>query len=115
MLLTATASNVDVTLQTILAWAGAVTIIITAITNLSKLFAPYKKLQEKVNDHEDRLKDGDDKFDEFEKYLNHNSDMTKEICKSLIVIMNHEITGNGIDKLKAQQEQLQNFLIDKDK
>jgi hypothetical protein len=29
--------------------------------------------------------------------------------------MNHEITGNGIDKLKAQQEQLQNFLIDKDK
>lgn len=113
MLLTATVSNVEITLQTILAWAGAATVIITAITNLSKLFAPYKKLQEKVDEHEDRLKKGDEKFDDFEDYLNRNSDMTKEICKSLIVIMNHEITGNGIDKLKVQQEHLQDFLIDK--
>lgn len=112
-MLLATTSNVEVTLQTILAWAGALTIVITALTNVSKLFAPYKKLQEKVDEHEDRLKKGDQKFDDFEEYLNKNADMTKEICKSLIVIMNHEITGNGIDKLKVQQEHLQDFLIDK--
>lgn len=37
----------------------------------------------------------------------------KMILKSLIVMMNHQITGNGQEKLKKAMEELNEFLVDK--
>lgn len=39
------------------------------------------------------------------------NDAEKIIMQSMVVLLNHEITGNGIDKLKEQREIVENFLI----
>lgn len=35
------------------------------------------------------------------------------IMKSLSVIINHEITGNGIEKMIVTRDELQGYLIDR--
>ena len=37
----------------------------------------------------------------------------KMILQCLLVIINHDITGNGIDKLKSTRDKLQEYLIEK--
>ena len=64
-----------------------------------------------VQEHSVVLKNNETEFKNLTKAIEHQDATQREICKSLIVIMNHEITGNSVDKLKAQQEELQTFLI----
>ena len=104
--------DLSITFQTLLAIFGAITAIVAGISAISKMFSPFKELKKQVDAHERRLQRGDEKFDALEEMLLKQSAMQREICKSLIVIMNHEITGNGVEKLKAQQDELQRFLID---
>lgn len=106
------AQDLAITFQTLLAIFGAITAIVAGISAISKMFSPFKELKKQVNEHEQRLKRGDEKFDALEEMLVKQSNMQREICKTLLVMMNHEITGNGVDKLKSQQEELQRFLID---
>lgn len=101
-----------ITFQTLLAIFGAITAVVAGVSAISKMFSPFKQLKEQVDRHEESLKMGNRKFEKLETELNNQGKMQREICKSLIVIMNHEVTGNSIDKLKAQQEELQKFLID---
>ena len=35
------------------------------------------------------------------------------ICESLFALLNHEITGNSVDKLIKQRDNLQKYLIEK--
>lgn len=100
-----------VTGQTLLAICGGITIILAAITSLTKMFSPFKELQKMVQEHSVVLKNNENEFKNLTKAIEHQDATQREICKSLIVIMNHEITGNSVDKLKAQQEELQTFLI----
>ena len=105
------AHDLFITGQTLLAICGGITIIVAALTSLTKMFSPFKQLQLKVQEHSVALQDGDEEFKKLTKAIEHQDATQREICKSLIVIMNHEITGNSVDKLKAQQEELQTFLI----
>lgn len=93
-----------ITMQTLLAICGGVTVIVAGITSVAKMMSPIKELKSQVAEHETQIR-------EILKSMDSQTKMQREICKSLIVIMNHEITGNSVDKLKAQQEELQTFLI----
>lgn len=105
-------NELSITFQTMLALFGAITAIVAGISAISKMFSPFKELKAKVEAHDESLKMGNRKFELLEQQISAQGRMQREICKSLIVIMNHEVTGNSIDKLKAQQEELQKFLID---
>ena len=37
----------------------------------------------------------------------------KMLCKSQIVLLDHEITGNGVEKIKEIKNEIQNYLIEK--
>jgi len=93
------------TAQTILSIFGGLAIIVAGITSITKMMSPFKDLKVKVEKHENDIK-------EIEENMDRACSMQREICKSLIVMMNHEITGNSVDKLKQRQEDLQKFLID---
>lgn len=101
-----------ITFETLLAIFGAITAIVAGISAISKMFSPFKELKQRVDAHDESLKLGNRKFEMLEESINKQGKMQREICKSLIVIMNHSVTGNSLDKLKAQQEELQKFLID---
>ena len=71
-----------------------------------ELKKPNEDLKGVVSKH-DRLLDNDD------KRLKAIEDSNKMILQCLLVIINHDITGNGIDKMKEAREELQEFLINK--
>ena len=105
--------NITITIETILAFFGGIVCISGGVSAMIKLFNPFKRLKAQVEEHEDKLQN------DFRKFENLNSDMkeieksNRIICKSLLVIMNHDITGNGIDKLKEQKDKMEQFLVDK--
>ena len=65
---------------------------------------PNHDLQAKVERHGELL-------DNDNKRMKKIEESNQMILKSLIAIINHEITGNGIEKMKEAREDLQNFLI----
>ena len=107
-----TGHDLSITIQTLLAIFGAIAAIMAGLSAIAKMFSPFKELKERVDAHDESLKAGNRHFEKLDVALEEQSQMQREICKSLIVIMNHEVTGNSIDKLKQAQEDLQKFLID---
>lgn len=67
---------------------------------------PNEDLKTEVSRHAQRII-------EDEKILKEYEDTNQMILKCLLVIINHEITGNGIDRMKKIRDDLQDFLIDK--
>lgn len=104
--------EVSITIQTLLSVFGAIAAIMAGISAIAKMLSPFKEIKNRLDQHEESLKAGNRHFEKLDEMLDAQMSIQKEICKSLIVIMNHDITGNSIDKLKAQQEELQKFLID---
>ena len=47
------------------------------------------------------------------KRLKEVEDSNQQILKCLHVIINHEITGNGIDKMKTVRDELNEYLINR--
>ena len=85
--------------------------LVTALWGIWKIIKELKKpnanLKESVAKH-DILLDKDN------RRLKAIEDSNKMILQSLLVIINHAITGNGIEKMKEAREELQEFLINKD-
>lgn len=67
---------------------------------------PNDDLKAKVVKH-DRLLDNDN------RRLKEYEESNRMILQCLLVIINHEITGNGIENLKHARDDLQEFLINK--
>lgn len=65
---------------------------------------PNDDLKAKVEKH-DRLLDKDSKRLEAVEASN------RMILQSLLVIINHEITGNGVEKMKTVRDSLEEYLI----
>ena len=65
---------------------------------------PNVDLKAKVEKH-DRLLDKDNKRLEAVEASN------RMILQSLLVIINHEITGNGVEKMKTVRDSLEEYLI----
>lgn len=84
--------------------------LVTALWGVWKIIKEVKKpnanLKETVAKH-DMLLDNDN------KRLKAIEDSNKMVLQSLLVIINHDITGNGIEKMKEAKEELQEFLINK--
>jgi hypothetical protein len=84
-------------------FVGAVWGFIKIIKEINK---PNVDLKNKVEEHERDLKDLKDKYNEID-----NTD--KLILQGLLVVINHDITGNGVNQLKATRDEIQEYLINK--
>lgn len=72
---------------------------------VKELRKPNDDLRASVEKHEKLLSNDHQRLSEIEQ-------SNRMILKTLLVIINHDITGNGIDKLKTTRDELQAFLID---
>lgn len=83
---------------------------VAALWGVWKIVAELKKpnddLKAKVERHEDLLVNDNNRLKEVE-------DSNKMILQCLLVIINHDITGNGIDRLKDTRDALQEYLVNK--
>lgn len=83
---------------------------IASLYGVYKIIKEFKKpsedLKAKVEQHDEQLNSDSDRLKTVE-------DSNKMILQCLLVIINHDITGNGIDKMKEARDELQEFLINK--
>lgn len=83
---------------------------ITALWGIWKIVKEVKKpsddLKETVAKH-DALLDNDN------KRLKEIENSNRMILQCLLVIINHDITGNGIEKMKDARDELQEYLINR--
>lgn len=84
--------------------------LITALWGIWKIVKEIKKpnedLKAKVNKHDRLLDDDNERLKDVER-------SNKMILQCLLVIINHDITGNGIEKMKDCRDELQEYLINK--
>ena len=95
-----------VTWELILAIAGGIVVLVNALKAISNFISPVTNLKKQVEKHDDLL-------DNDHKRLTSIEQTNKMICKSLVALLDHEITGNGIEKLKTTKAEMQNYLIEK--
>ena len=93
-------------LQQILAACGAISIIGGAGAVIYKVIHPAFKFKNRV----EKLEDYSEKD---YKRLENLEEMQKQQNKCLAAMLNHQITGNGIDNMKKIRDELLESIIDK--
>jgi hypothetical protein len=92
--------------ETILAVAGGVVVLGNCIKTLGSWLAPAKKLTETVAEHERKLANDD-------KRLKQQEADNQMMLRCLFALVNHDIDGNGIERLKATREELQDYITNR--
>lgn len=90
----------------ILAFCGLITSLWGVWKIVKEIKKPNEDMKAMVDKHSRILDNDNNRLKEVES----SNQMT---LKCLSVIINHEITGNGIDKMKEVREELQNYLINR--
>lgn len=91
------------TMEAILAAGGGIVLLGNVTAVIYKAFHPAVKMQQDVKE----LKEHDRKDYEAIQRLNR---MNRAQCNLLLSMMNHMIDGNGIEKMKATRDEIQNML-----
>lgn len=95
-----------ITSEQILWVCGFVAAIWGVVKIVREIRKPSKDLIEMVKLHDDLLKKDNERLKEIET-------SNKMVLQCLLIIINHDITGNGVDKMKEVRDELQDFLINK--
>lgn len=93
-------------LQTLLSICGAISIVGGAGAIIVKVIRPAFKLEQRVSALETHS-------ERDYKRLVSLEEMQKQQSKSLAALLNHQITGNGIEPMKKIRDELLESIIDK--
>lgn len=93
-----------ITSEQIIYMCGLIAAIWGVLKIIKELKKPSDDLREKVEKH-DRLLDNDN------KRIHKIEESNQLILRCMLDLINHEITGNGIEKMKETRDILQDFLI----
>ena len=114
--------NIDVVIKAVLAICGVIVTIGGATAVISRWLSPYKTLKKKVDEKADKseIETLKDELERLKRYQTEDHDRLKgvekgnnEICKCMLSLIDHELTGNSIDKLRKSKEEMQNYLIER--
>lgn len=90
----------------LLAICGLISALWGVYKILKEIVKPGADLRKKVDKHDNLLTEENEKLKELET-------SNKMILQSMFVIVNHEITGNGIEQMKKTRSDLEKFLVNK--
>ncbi len=96
----------NITWELILGVAGGIIVIYNAIKVILNLTNPVISLKTKIEKHDKMLDNDNKRLNSFEKSNN-------MLCKSMLALLEHEITGNSVERLKKVKTEMQEFLIEK--
>ena len=91
--------------ETLLGWAGGLIVFSGAIAVIVKAFAPYKKLKQDVADQQAATASVKANITELQE-------TNRALCKAVLSMMDHMITGNCVDNLKRARKVLEEHIID---
>ena len=95
-----------ITSSQILGFCGLITALWGVYKIVKEIKKPNEDLKAKVDKHDHLLDDDNERLKDVEQ-------SNKMILQCLLVIINHDITGNCIDKMKDCRDELQEYLINK--
>ncbi len=85
---------------------------IVSVWGVVKIFkevvTPYRIKMKEIEKNTEYLRRDDKRIKDLE-------DSHAMIYEYLLVMLNHEITGNGVDKMKQVRDEMQEFIINKNK
>lgn len=73
---------------------------------IKELKKPSDCMKETLRKHEQYLANDKAEIDEIKEG-------NKVICKSIMTMINHELTGNDVSNMREMRDELQNYLIEK--
>lgn len=68
--------------------------------------APVSNIEETVKSHDEKLKKDHERLNSLEEAI-------RVLMRSQIAQLDHEISGNSVEKLRESKNEIQQFLIDK--
>ena len=83
------------------------------IAALYGIWKIVKEIRKPNDDLKETVAKHDNLLDKDNKRWMEIAGSNRMILKCLLVIINHDITGNGIEKMKQARDEIQEFLIDK--
>lgn len=109
--------NIDINniIVYILAIAGVIITLGGATAVIKRWWTNSKgmKNQEQINKLDDRVSNVESKTEQLEHHQQDTEEFTKIMCKSMLALLNHSITGNNVAKLKEAEEDIKAYLINK--
>ena len=90
----------------VLAFATLIVLVGNVIKTIKEWRKPQSDLKAWQKSVDDRLKSDHERLKAME-------DGNKVVCRGILALLSHEINGNSIDKLKASQSEMTNYLIDR--
>ena len=93
--------------------SGQILAFCALITALWGVWKIVKEIRKPNDDLKKQVEKHDALLDTDNRRLKDIEESNKMTLQCLLVIINHSITGNGIEKLKATRDELQEFLIKK--
>lgn len=98
------------TVAVILLLIGAYNTVMTAVKTRreekKRREQPVSDLEAKVNDHEQKLKNDHERMNDMETAI-------RILMRSQIAQLDHEISGNSVEKLKASKDEILDYLSKK--
>lgn len=98
--------ELDMIWQLILYICGGIVTIYGGINAVQKFFSPYKEIRDKIERHDELLESDNNRLKTIEE-------SQRLQCKVQMVMLQHMITGDHVDKLREAQEEIEAFLINK--
>jgi cadmium resistance protein CadD (predicted permease) len=95
-----------ITSEQILGFCGLITALFGVWKIVKEVKKPSDDLKAKVNHHDELLNNDNERLKDIEQ-------SNKLILNCMFVLINHDLTGNGIDKMKEARDELQEYLINK--
>lgn len=83
------------------------------VTSFAAWGAVHKWIIKPIKDRNAQIDKNTAEIVELKKLSKEITEMQKLQCKSQLALIDHEITGNGIENLKSIKKEMQNALIDK--
>ena len=108
----------DVTISAALAWIigafGALAVIYKGIEIIKAIFGKSKsKVEEKLKKHDELLDNDNRRLKEIETALKNQQSGQAVICQGMLSLVNHQLSGNDVDKLREARDKLLTFLTER--
>lgn len=101
----------------VLGFCGMVAAIGGAAAIIARIFTPVKEIKKRLSEleilHKNDQQSNQTRFDKDLKEIKLLEESNRHICQCMVALMDHEITGNSIERLKNARDDLNRFLIEK--
>ena len=104
--------NIEITFTTILEFFGVLAVVGGGVRIIINALNPFKEVKAKVKEHDERFKKENERLHELDDSLDRIEKEQKVQGKALMVLINHLVTGNDIDKLKKVYQDMVNHYIE---